>query len=249
MENQQDLQTTLKVSFQKVKEDIQNIQKTVQNITSQLDLIQQEIILLKEKTNYSPMEIKGFFRQTLDRHSTDTRQTLDNLSQIQPQIQSEAGDKRENGQQTNKPQINPKQQANQLTTTEQDIYKLSQTLYNQQKQENIPITISEKEIFDTFRSLTNKEFLTFLAIYQLEEELRSFVFYSDIAGKLKLSQSSVRDHVNELMLKKTPIEKRVLGNRKVSLSIRKVFKEMKLMDKILIIKNITPSEQKTLDNI
>src|SRR3989344_9254250 len=44
----------------------------------------------------------------------------------------------------------------------------------------------------TFASFTDKEFLVFMALYQLEEELKSSVSYAFIANKLGISQSSTR---------------------------------------------------------
>ncbi len=97
-----------------------------------------------------------------------------------------------------------------------------------------PIT---EDIKNKFRSLTEREFAVFMAIYQLEEELNSLVTYSDIAKKLSLSRSSVRDHIGELILKNVPLVKMVSSDRKVSLSIKKDFRDLNIASQLLTFRN------------
>lgn len=97
-----------------------------------------------------------------------------------------------------------------------------------------PIT---EDIKNKFRSLTEREFAVFMAIYQLEEELNSLVTYSDIAKKLSLSRSSVRDHIGELILKNVPLIKVVSSDRKVSLSIKKDFRDLNIASQLLTFRN------------
>ncbi len=97
-----------------------------------------------------------------------------------------------------------------------------------------PIT---QDIKNKFRSLTEREFAVFMAIYQLEEELNSLVTYSDLAKKLSLSRSSVRDHIGELILKNVPLIKMVSSDRKVSLSIKKDFRDLNIASQLLTFRN------------
>ena len=101
---------------------------------------------------------------------------------------------------------------------------------------NTPNPIAE-DIKNKFRSLTEREFAVFMAIYQLEEELNSLVTYSDIAKKLSLSRSSVRDHIGELILKNVPLVKMVSSDRKVSLSIKKDFRDLNIVSRLLTFRN------------
>ena len=93
-----------------------------------------------------------------------------------------------------------------------------------------PIT---QDIKNKFRLLTEREFAVFMAIYQLEEEFNSPITYADIAKKLSLSRSSVRDHIGELLLKNAPLIKTVSSDRKVSLSIKKDFRDLNIASKLL----------------
>ena len=113
-------------------------------------------------------------------------------------------------------------------------------------------TTDTRQIFDTeasiesiFVSLTEKEFLIFLTLYQLEEELKTPIPYHQLASKLSLSQSSIRDHLSEIIRKKAPITKIKLNNKKVLLSVDKPFKNLNMMGKILDLRHFQES-QKTL---
>ena len=102
------------------------------------------------------------------------------------------------------------------------------------------------DFINRFRSLTDKEFMVFMAIYHLEEELQRPITYSDIAAKLKLSQSSIRDHISEILLKNLPISKEISTNRRVYLTIKPELRDLELMDKLLRIRYPTPTKQSTL---
>ena len=115
-------------------------------------------------------------------------------------------------------------------------------------------TTDIRHIFDTesnieaiFISLTEKEFLIFLTLYQLEEELKKPLPYAQLANKLSISQSSIRDHISEIIRKKAPIIKIKTNNKKVLLSIDKTFKNLNIMSKILTLRHIQDS-QTTLYN-
>lgn len=110
-------------------------------------------------------------------------------------------------------------------------------------------TTEIRQIFDTqphiesiFISLTEKEFLIFLTLYQLEEELAIPVSYTQLSNKLTLSQSSVRDHIAELLRKQTPIQKIKINNKKVLLSVDKTFKALNLMSRIIDIRHFRDTQ-------
>lgn len=70
-----------------------------------------------------------------------------------------------------------------------------------------------------FHTLTNKEFLVFLTIFQVERTT-----YEQIAMKLSLTSGCVRSYVSSLLKKGAPLIKRKLKNRKVILSTNNDFK-------------------------
>tara|TARA_Y100000034_G_scaffold10465_1_gene10992 strand:+ start:43 stop:648 length:606 start_codon:yes stop_codon:yes gene_type:complete len=102
----------------------------------------------------------------------------------------------------------------------------------------------KQEIEENFKKLTEKQFLVFMSIYELEEQKDSPIRYKDIAEHLNLTQSSVRDHVNELTIKKIPLTKEIFNN-KVFLSIPQEFRTLTLASKLLNFRQLS-NNQKTL---
>jgi len=94
------------------------------------------------------------------------------------------------------------------------------------------ISYLKNNLEKVFLSLTKTEFSIFLSVYQLEEEYKRPVSYSDIAIKLPLSLNSVRNHMNNLILKGIPLVKVVYG-KAVLLSVLPEFKAMNLANKLL----------------
>ena len=104
----------------------------------------------------------------------------------------------------------------------------------------------KQEIEENFKKLTEKQFLIFMAIYELEEQKHSPIRYKDIAEHLNLTQSSVRDHVNELVLKKIPLTKEIFNN-KVFLSVPQEFRTLTLASKLIRFRQLS-NQQRTLFN-
>ena len=78
-----------------------------------------------------------------------------------------------------------------------------------------------------FESLTKQEFLTFLTIYQLEEELE-IVRFIDVSKRLKLSEGCIRAYVTKLFEKNIPISKKKINNRIINLSLLPEFRKLNL---------------------
>jgi len=104
------------------------------------------------------------------------------------------------------------------------------------------------EIEQLFMNLTEKEFLVFTALYQLGEALKSPISYKTLADELKISQSSVRDHMSELIRKNVPLKKLKINNKTVLLQIDPSFKSLNIMAKILNLRSFEGT-QTTLRDI
>ncbi len=83
-----------------------------------------------------------------------------------------------------------------------------------------------------FKSLSDREFSVFLAIYELEQEIGE-VGFTELANKLKIFESTVRTVVYTLISKEIPIIKDRFFHKKVSLSIQKDFKNPKIMRELI----------------
>ncbi|SRR3989344_24714 len=104
----------------------------------------------------------------------------------------------------------------------------------------------KQEIEENFKKLTEKQFLVFMTIYELEEQKHSPIRYKEIAKHLNLTQSSVRDHVNELILKKIPLTKEIFNN-KVFLSVPQEFRILTLASKLLNFRELSNNQRTLFD--
>jgi len=89
----------------------------------------------------------------------------------------------------------------------------------------------KQSLDSAFRNLTDREFSVFMALYELEREMGGDIGYSDLSLRLKLSESTIRDFVNQLIRKNIPIQKFREFNKKVSLSVKEEFKHLDLYQK------------------
>jgi hypothetical protein len=76
----------------------------------------------------------------------------------------------------------------------------------------------KEEIRRKFHSLTPQEMLVFTTIYSFQDQNRQ-ITYKSIAQHLTLSESSIRDYTNRLILKEVPILKEKVNNKLILLSI------------------------------
>ncbi len=88
-----------------------------------------------------------------------------------------------------------------------------------------------------FRSLTDMEFSVFMVIYHLEEELGK-VTYRNIANKFNLTESTVRNHITNLINKSIPIDKERVFNQKTFLYIKKDFRELNMASQLLELRQL-----------
>ena len=125
--------------------------------------------------------------------------------------------------------------------------------FNTQSSENPSQTLTsiitdlKEELTRTLTSLTDREISLLLAIHDLNSENLD-TSYSHIAQRLKLSENTIRVIVMSLLNKKAPIIKERFFNRKVSLILKQEFQDLKLLHKLLALRNST-KDQKTLFDI
>jgi len=96
----------------------------------------------------------------------------------------------------------------------------------------------KKEIRLKFKRITSQEMLVFSTIYQLEEQDPNSVTYRQIALKLKLSESSIRDYVLRMINKGIPIKKHKINNKKLILSISSELKKIATLSAIIRLREL-----------
>ena len=79
--------------------------------------------------------------------------------------------------------------------------------------------------------------LVFSTIYQLEEQNLS-PDHKQLALKLKLSESSIRDYINRLINKGIPIKKHRIDNKRLVFSISPELKKVVSLNTILQLRSL-----------
>ncbi|MAG45177.1 MAG: hypothetical protein CMH63_00185 [Nanoarchaeota archaeon] len=107
---------------------------------------------------------------------------------------------------------------------------------------------SNDDIETHFRSLTKQEFLIFLSLYQLQEEMEGPVKFIDLANYMKLSEGCIRAYVYKLIAKGTPIHKEKANNRIVNLSVSAEFRALNLKKRLTDLFYEIDSSQKRISD-
>ena len=88
-----------------------------------------------------------------------------------------------------------------------------------------------------FKALTEKEFIIFSTIYQLEEEL-GHTDYKTLSENLSLTESSIRDYVGRLINKGIPVEKNKINNKNIQLKISDNLRKIAPLNTIFQLRDI-----------
>ncbi len=96
----------------------------------------------------------------------------------------------------------------------------------------------KKEIRLKFKQITSQEMLIFSTIYQLEETFPEGVEYRQIAQKLRLSESSIRDYAQKLINKGIPVDKIKLNNKKILLKISSDLKKVTSLQALIQLREL-----------
>jgi len=90
----------------------------------------------------------------------------------------------------------------------------------------------KKELRLKFKRLTSKELLVFSTIYQLDQE-EGYSNYKSISSRLNLTESSIRDYVQRLLIKNIPLQKTKLNNKEIRFNIPLNLKKIASLSTIL----------------
>ena len=143
-------------------------------------------------------------------------------------------------------------QKNNVSTGNRGVQSINQSLSNHStinqsfNNQSLNIQALRKDIEDHFKRLSNQEFLVFLTIFQLEEDLEIGVTYDNLSVKLGLSAGCIRGYVSGIIKKGLPLEKRKINNRTITLHIKKEFRELNLKEKLTSMYYFNDPNQKRL---
>ena len=235
----------IKEAFSKVKSDIENLKSELSELKSLLSEIK------RTQTQESDRQTDRHINPTHDQIQTD-KPPLEDSSK--PDLYVSTGNKgvqtdRQTDRQTDKSlqkfaqSINSdtfsdtfsSEQSPQLTPQHNKIDPISEL----EKVSNVLNSLDsiKKDLRQKIKRLTPKEMLVFSTIYQLENQ-QFTVDYSILSSKVGISQSSVRDHVKNLIKKGIPLSKEKHNNKRVTLHILDDFKKMASLQTILALREL-----------
>ena len=95
-----------------------------------------------------------------------------------------------------------------------------------------------KDIRIKFKKVTDQEMAVFSTIYQIEEQNLRAVNYPEIAKRLNLTESSIRDYISRLINKGIPIIKEKVNNKKIVLKISPDLKKLATLSTIMQLREL-----------
>lgn len=229
----------VKKSFIKAKEDISNIENEFKALKELFSKQNKDILALSEKLetflkeNYKKKDKIDFFNSSIRNEGVvnNRQQSTVNHQQSATMLSNEQQWLSDDGAMSNDQQptlTSEKRQTNQPPFIRNSLDSINQTLTFR------------------FKSLTDREFSVFLAIYELEKQL-SEVTYADLANKLSLTETTIRSCVNRLVSKQLPLTKERFFNKKTTITIDKNFKELSLLNKLINIRSNNADQRSLLD--
>ena len=225
-----DILDKIRLSFKRIKIDILSLNSQIQALEGQMNEINSkldQLLLINTAPEYPKkpkmVEFEGLGAQNTKIHKSSTG----NEGVLRRQRDDKETTKRR--QRDDNPTLNLRQ------SDTKSIEKLD-NFYD--------IKTYKKELESRFLSLTDAQFNVFMAIYRIEEQTKTAVTYAEIASELTLSQSSIRDYVSDLILRKVPLTKHSSPNRKVYLSITNEFKNLNMLENLYNLREKDHSQTK-----
>jgi len=226
-----------------MKED--QIRSAFIKVRKEIDFLINEIIQIKQEIHEIKQFLDDFSSSTLrhitsthpatSTHNTTVRQEIGGLNTPNLGIsignEGASTDRQTDRQTDNSTHFSPKIAQNQENKTiESDIQKATDILDS--------LDALKKQIRLKFKRVTQQEMLVFSTIYQLEEQTPNTVTYKEIALKLGLSESSIRDYVQRMIHKGISIKKHKINNKAIILSISPELKRVATLSTIIKLREL-----------
>ena len=212
----------IKESFQKVKQDIEFLNQELTKTRNQM--IEMCEVLTKlhervEKQASTQQELNQAFSTHSSTHNPPFKPLNTQILPISTGNEGVSTDRQTNRQTGIFPE-NPPENAI------EDASRILESLDN-----------IKKEVRLKFKKLTDQEFTIFSIIYQLDEQ-QQVVDYKTLAKLLKLTESSIRDHVSRIIKKGIPVEKKRVNNKNIQLFISDNLKKIATLPTIMQLRDI-----------
>ncbi|MFH0808070.1 MAG: HTH domain-containing protein [archaeon] len=200
----------IKEAFDKIKQDITLLKNEILNLKIQINSTQTNPIYnqpqIHQQTN------KQTYIQTTQTHNQPIQPLY-----IENNNSSIGNERVPTNTPTNTPTHQQTQNYSNLTI-KSDFQQVNEIL---DSLDNI-----KKGIRLKFKQLTPQEMLIFSVLYTLEEQKTQNITYKTLADKTNLSESSIRDYINKLIIKGIPVEKTRQNNKIIILNIAQDLKNI-----------------------
>jgi hypothetical protein len=217
----------IKQAFSKVKEDIDLI-------SAEISLLKRQLSEINQLLNASTIRQSNTTNLATSTDNTTIRQEIEGLKtqnlDISTGNQGASTDRQTDTSTDTSTHFYPKNTKNSPQNIDSDIYKASEILDSLDR--------LKKEIRLKFKRVTAQEMLVFSTIYQLEEVSPNLCNYPQIAKKIGLSESSIRDYVQRMINKGIPIRKNKINNKKILLSISSELKKIATLSTIIKLREL-----------
>jgi DNA-binding MarR family transcriptional regulator len=229
----------LKEAFEKVKKDIFTLGNEISSLRLEILEVKEGLKLLEEHYSRLVLSETAPTITPIDNYSNPTHQ---NTPTDNPTVPLEIGGLKWQDFDTSigNEGVPTDRQTNQQTV-KQTSFKgeksINQKIFDASEILNSLDSI-RKEIRLKFKAMTQQEMLVFSTIYQLEEQSQEGVEYGQIAAKLGLSPSSIRDYTQRLVSKGIPILKEKVNNKKILLRISPELKKITSLQTIIQLRGI-----------
>ena len=241
--------TNIKEAFAKVKTDIFTLGNQFYSLKNELADIKNSISALNESINSMKIELMDLKADKFSRNYP-THIPTDNLKKTTiPAIPTHIPTPAVETQGLKYPNIDissgnggvpTDRQTNQQTDEYPHFYKEKPLVNQISDAQDILASLDavKKEIRLKFKQITSQEMLVFSTIYQLESEFPEGIEYKQIAQKLRLSESSIRDYTQKLINKGIPVDKIKLNNKKILLKISQKLKNIAQLDTLIKLREL-----------
>jgi len=222
----------------KIKEAFQKVKQNILTLGNEISQIKQDINEIKQFLDDFSASALRQINPTHPVNPTDNPTHPQEIGGLKyPNIDISIGnegvptDRQTDRQTDNSTHFLPKKTQNQENKTiESDIQKATDILNS--------LDTLKKQIRHKFKHVTPQEMLVFSTIYQLEEQDPNSGTYRQIALKLGLSESSIRDYVQRIINKGIPIKKHKINNKKLILSISQDLKRIATLSTIIKLREL-----------
>ncbi|MBU2496468.1 MAG: hypothetical protein KJ767_00210 [Nanoarchaeota archaeon] len=227
----------IKEAFSKIKEEMDNLKRELYEMKQELSKISYTFnaILQTRVPRNVPNFNRGFIKRDFGTSQPSKPYKTPYSQEVKPKTPISIGNEGVSAlrQQTGNTSAHPVQvrERQEIRKDIQEVQRMQETETSKTLQENVEKL--KKALKEVFKTLTKQEFYVFSLIYQLEDELKRPVTYTDLANRTNLTPNSLRDYISKLIVKKVPIIKEKINNRQILLKIAPELRNIETLDNLL----------------